>query len=172
MIWDQGIECVVMLSCVFEGGRKKCEQYWPLDPGRTIQTDDYEITTTKVDVDDPYDETIRTTTINVRRFDAGQARKITHIQYVAWPDHGVPSPHGFKKLLTMYRDVHSKAKDPSAFTLVHCSAGVGRTGVFIMMNVMLEKVRTCTYYLSILTQSTNNSLAHSPRDAESDCHLD
>ena len=140
MVWDQGIECVLMLTTLVEGGRKKCEQYWPAEANQTLKTLDFEIRTSTVDVDDPYDEAIRKSVIQLRRLDGNDTRTITHVQYVAWPDHGVPSPQAFKKLLDMYNAIHSKAKDPSVFTLVHCSAGVGRTGVFVMVNIILEKV--------------------------------
>ena len=140
MIWEQEIETIVMLTGTTEAGRKKCEQYWPLNQGSRMETREFELTTLSVTIDDPYDTAIRVSKVRVVHLDSGKSRDVTHIQYVEWPDHGVPSTHGFTKLLNVYRTTVEKQQDPTAFKLIHCSAGVGRTGVFVMINIMLDKV--------------------------------
>ena len=143
MAWEQDVECIVMLAGVVEGGRKKCEQYWPLKTNHKMTLKEFEIEAVKVSIDDPYDTAIRTTQLQVRHIDSDVSRVITHIQYVEWPDHGVPSVHGFTKLLNLYRATLASEKNSSSYQLIHCSAGVGRTGVFVMVNIMLEKVSSC-----------------------------
>ena len=65
---------------------------------------------------------------------------MTHFHYTAWPDHGVPqfatSLIGF---INRVQKSHDKSKP--APLLVHCSAGVGRTGTFVMLDTMIDRLR-------------------------------
>jgi protein tyrosine phosphatase len=140
MIWEQEVEIVLMLTNVVENGRKKCEQYWPASTRKSFTCEDFVITAISVDIDDPYDTSMITTTLQIENLDTKERRIIQHVHYTAWPDHGVPSTNGFAKLIDAYKKLSVRKKDPSTPTLVHCSAGVGRTGVFLMVNVMLNMV--------------------------------
>ena len=154
MIWDEEIEVVVMLASVIEGGRNKCEQYWPSTVRSVIVYENIEVTALHVDLDDVYDPSMKTTTLQVsNKLIVGSKRIIKHLQYTAWPDHGlqfvlysgtldtllnnicnfllsfsgVPSIQGFVQLIEKYSELQVQKQTPTSLTLVHCSAGTEMT---------------------------------------------
>ncbi|XP_076679005.1 receptor-type tyrosine-protein phosphatase F [Andrena cerasifolii] len=129
MIWEEGTLVVCMLANTIEGGKIKCEQYWP-DIGKKEKYGDVVISNAKHNVFANY--TFRT--LHATRGD--ETRKIEHLHFTAWPDHGVPlSTHSvvtyLKKLLAT-----SPGNGP---VVVHCSAGVGRTGTIILCDICLRR---------------------------------
>ncbi|KAM3821205.1 receptor-type tyrosine-protein phosphatase H [Vipera latastei] len=124
MIWEQRITTIVMLTNCVENGRVKCEHYWPLD--YTPCTYDNIIVS------------VMTETIlpdwSVRDFCIKQER---HYHYTSWPDHGVPqTTDTILRFRDLVRQDLDKMKDNGP-VLVHCSAGVGRTGTFISLDSLL-----------------------------------
>ena len=112
-----------------EGDQIKCQQYWP-ESGQTIYHD---ITV----------ESMTTTIYSFfveRQFTMTQdkcLRTLTHLQYTNWPDHGVPK--SADEILYLYYKI--KALEKKGPLLVHCSAGVGRTGTFIALDNLVEQSR-------------------------------
>ena len=77
-----------------------------------------------------------------------ETRTLHHLHFTAWPDHGVPSDATrFLALLTEYDRLKALVSDRASYTAVHCSAGVGRTGVFILVDIMMEKVCATRRYV-------------------------
>ena len=66
------------------------------------------------------------------------ALEVKHFQFLGWPDHGVPQ--FATSLITFIRRLR-ECHDPHSPMLVHCSAGVGRTGAFILLDSMLERIK-------------------------------
>ncbi|XP_039582331.1 receptor-type tyrosine-protein phosphatase C isoform X1 [Passer montanus] len=133
MIWEQKATIIVMVTRCEEGKRNKCAQYWPSMENGTATYGDiivkiYESKTCP-------DYVIQKLHItNGRERTAG--RDVTHIQFTSWPDHGVPEdPH---LLLKLRRRVNALSNFFSGPIVVHCSAGVGRTGTYIGIDAMLE----------------------------------
>ncbi|XP_053806940.1 receptor-type tyrosine-protein phosphatase C isoform X1 [Vidua chalybeata] len=133
MIWEQKATIIVMVTRCEEGKRNKCAQYWPSMENGTATYGDiivkiYESKTCP-------DYVIQKLHItNGRERTAG--RDVTHIQFTSWPDHGVPEdPH---LLLKLRRRVNTLSNFFSGPIVVHCSAGVGRTGTYIGIDAMLE----------------------------------
>jgi len=128
MVWQQGSALVVMLTTVVEQGRSKCHQYWPAT-GAT-QTHCHGALAVKCGAETRRDGyTVRALTLTV----GAESRRVTQLQYTAWPDHGVP--HSPDHFLAFVREVRALRTGPAAEapTVVHCSAGIGRTGVLILM---------------------------------------
>ncbi|KAH9490847.1 hypothetical protein Btru_033546 [Bulinus truncatus] len=132
MLWEQNTEKIVMLTNLAEEGKTKCEQYWP-DEGK-IMFGDVKV---KLLTTTPFsDFTIRRLELSKKN---DETHHITHYQYHSWPDKGVPlapwSLIDFVNKVTASTSPH--------LTVVHCSAGVGRTGTFIaLLNVIKQALET------------------------------
>ncbi|KAK8727857.1 hypothetical protein OTU49_009486 [Cherax quadricarinatus] len=126
MVWEQQSTLVVMLTTVVEQGRVKCHRYWP----RLYETVDFgTLQVTCLKEEETTGFAFREfTLINTQNQDE---RHITHMQYLAWPDHGVPDDSTeFLNFVAQVRQARTGMVEP---TIVHCSAGIGRTGVLILM---------------------------------------
>ncbi|XP_075300464.1 receptor-type tyrosine-protein phosphatase S isoform X14 [Opisthocomus hoazin] len=133
MVWEQRSATIVMMTKLEEKSRIKCDQYWP---GRG--TDTYGmIQVTLLD-------TIELATFCVRTFSlhkngSSEKREVRQFQFTAWPDHGVPEyPTPFLAFLRRVKTCNPPDAGP---IVVHCSAGVGRTGCFIVIDAMLERIK-------------------------------
>ncbi|XP_056353737.1 receptor-type tyrosine-protein phosphatase C isoform X2 [Oenanthe melanoleuca] len=133
MIWEQKATIIVMVTRCEEGKRNKCAQYWPSMENGTATYGDIivKIHESKTCPDYVIQKLHIT---NGRERTVG--RDVTHIQFTSWPDHGVPEdPH---LLLKLRRRVNALSNFFSGPIVVHCSAGVGRTGTYIGIDAMLE----------------------------------
>ncbi|XP_010222838.1 PREDICTED: receptor-type tyrosine-protein phosphatase C [Tinamus guttatus] len=137
MIWEQKATVIVMVTRCEEGNRNKCAQYWPsMENGSATYGDIIvKINESKV-CPDYIIQKLHIT--NGRERTAG--RDVTHIQFTSWPDHGVPEDSHL--LLKLRRRVNALSNFFSGPIVVHCSAGVGRTGTYIGIDAMLEGLDT------------------------------
>ncbi|XP_033325043.1 tyrosine-protein phosphatase non-receptor type 5 isoform X1 [Megalopta genalis] len=119
MIWAEKAPAVVMMTKLHEAAKTKCEAYFPLDVNSRITAGPYTIIVTSIDARDGY--TIRDLEL---RFE-GERRHVQHYWYDSWPDHAVPE--NADTLVSLAAEVNSL---PGPI-VVHCSAGIGRTGCFI-----------------------------------------
>ncbi|XP_074453907.1 receptor-type tyrosine-protein phosphatase C isoform X5 [Larus michahellis] len=133
MIWEQKATIIVMVTRCEEGKRNKCAQYWPsMENGSAT----YGGIVVKINESKTCPDYViqKLHITNARERTAG--RDVTHIQFTSWPDHGVPEdPH---LLLKLRRRVNALSNFFSGPIVVHCSAGVGRTGTYIGIDAMLE----------------------------------
>uniref|UniRef100_A0A673NCY8 protein-tyrosine-phosphatase n=1 Tax=Sinocyclocheilus rhinocerous TaxID=307959 RepID=A0A673NCY8_9TELE len=133
MVWEQRAATVVMMTRLEEKSRIKCDQYWP---GRGTETYGM-IQVTLLD-------TIELATFCVRTFSlhkngSSEKREVRQFQFTAWPDHGVPEyPTPFLAFLRRVKTCNPPDAGP---IITHCSAGVGRTGCFIVIDAMLERIK-------------------------------
>ncbi|XP_032955481.1 receptor-type tyrosine-protein phosphatase C isoform X2 [Rhinolophus ferrumequinum] len=133
MIWEQKATVIVMVTRCEEGNRNKCAEYWP---SMEESTREYGDVIVKInDYKRCPDYIIQKFNITNKK-EKATGREVTHIQFTSWPDHGVPEdPH---LLLKLRRRVNAFSNFFSGPILVHCSAGVGRTGTYIGIDAMLE----------------------------------
>ncbi|KAL4635053.1 receptor-type tyrosine-protein phosphatase C [Arapaima gigas] len=133
MVWEQQSSVIVMVTRCEEGNRNKCAQYWPSMDRETEIFEDFVV---KISTEDYFpDYIIRHLTVANKR-EKNSEREVTHIQFTSWPDHGVPGePH---LLLKLRRRVNSFKNLFSGPIVIHCSAGVGRTGTYIGIDAMME----------------------------------
>ncbi|XP_072906155.1 receptor-type tyrosine-protein phosphatase eta [Hemitrygon akajei] len=134
MIWEHRVPAIVMLTKCVEQGRAKCEQYWPTE--RPLSIEDKVITLTSEVTSE--DWTIRDFSLVKNK--SGEKKNVRQFHFTGWPDHGVPSTTGilieFRNLVRQYIDQY----EMSGPTVVHCSAGVGRTGTFISIDHMIYQI--------------------------------
>ncbi|XP_058965904.2 receptor-type tyrosine-protein phosphatase S-like [Pocillopora verrucosa] len=132
MIWEQDSRTIVMVTNLEERGRIKCHQYWPPEGARVYG----DIQVTLKQAVKLSDFTIRT--LNLKKAHGTDERTVNQYHYTIWPDHGVPTSRS--SLLKFVRKA-SEANPPDAGPIVvHCSAGVGRTGTFIAIHAMLQRL--------------------------------
>ncbi|XP_036431710.1 receptor-type tyrosine-protein phosphatase eta-like isoform X7 [Colossoma macropomum] len=133
MIWEKHVQTIVMLTKCNEQGRVKCEKYWP--SGTKTYSN---ITVTNISEIALEDWTISDFTI--RNVKTAESREVRHFHFTAWPDHGVPETTevliNFRHLVREHMDQYSR-HSPS---VVHCSAGVGRTGTFIALDHLIFQI--------------------------------
>ncbi|GIX90947.1 tyrosine-protein phosphatase Lar [Caerostris darwini] len=133
MIWEQRCATIVMMTKLEERTRIKCDQYWP-----SRGTETYGVMyVSYTDVTELASYCIRT--FHLQRIGFPEKREVRQFQFTAWPDHGVPEhPTSF---LTFLRRVQAMNPMDCGPIVVHCSAGVGRTGCFIVIDSMLERLK-------------------------------
>ncbi|KAK3566217.1 hypothetical protein QTP86_029348, partial [Hemibagrus guttatus] len=128
MIWQYDIRVIIMACKEIELGKKKCEVYWsPLNDSSTCGP--FIVSTVE---ESPTNEEVIVRTLAVKHCD--ETRTVSHFQYTAWPDHGIPDVAD--GILGMMESVHVKQGCHSAPLLVHCSAGCGRTGVICAIDIV------------------------------------
>nr|XP_007987230.1 receptor-type tyrosine-protein phosphatase C isoform X3 [Chlorocebus sabaeus] len=133
MIWEQKATVIVMVTRCEEGNRNKCAEYWPSMEEGTRAFGDVVV---KINQHKRCPDYIIQKLNIVNKKEKATGREVTHIQFTSWPDHGVPEdPH---LLLKLRRRVNAFSNFFSGPIVVHCSAGVGRTGTYIGIDAMLE----------------------------------
>ncbi|XP_071517596.1 tyrosine-protein phosphatase non-receptor type 11-like isoform X8 [Panulirus ornatus] len=135
MVWQENTRVIVMTTKEVERGKNKCGRYWP-DEGSSKEYG--RITVRNISESSNNDYILRE--FLVVKDDLPE-RKIFHYHFTAWPDHGVPSDPGC--VLNFLHDVNKRQEDiPSAGpVVVHCSAGIGRTGTFIVIDMILDQIK-------------------------------
>ncbi|XP_007439776.2 receptor-type tyrosine-protein phosphatase eta, partial [Python bivittatus] len=134
MIWEKKIYTVVMLTKCIEQGRTKCEEYWPNK--QSMKYGDITVAMTSEIVLPEW--TIRD--FSMEQSDSPESHPVRQFHFTAWPDHGVPET---TDLLISFRHLvheYMTQKPPSSPALVHCSAGVGRTGTFIAIDRLIQQM--------------------------------
>nr|XP_020728940.1 phosphatidylinositol phosphatase PTPRQ [Odocoileus virginianus texanus] len=132
MVWETRAKTLVMLTQCFEKGRTRCHQYWPEDNKPVTVFGDIVITKLMEDVQ--IDWTIRD--LKIERH--GDCMTIRQCNFTAWPEHGVPE--NSTPLLHFVKLVRASRAHDTTPMIVHCSAGVGRTGVFIALDHLTQHI--------------------------------
>ncbi|XP_034386409.1 protein tyrosine phosphatase receptor type Fa isoform X11 [Cyclopterus lumpus] len=133
MVWEQRTCTIIMMTRLEEKSRVKCDQYWPSRGTETYGM----IQVTMLD-------TVELATYSVRTFalyknGSSEKREVRQFQFMAWPDHGVPEYP--TPTLAFLRRVKACNPPDAGPMVVHCSAGVGRTGCFIVIEATLERMK-------------------------------
>lgn len=142
MVWEQGVAIIAMVTAEEEAGREKSFRYWPRLGSRhnTVTYGRFKITTRFRTDSGCY----ATTGLKIKHLLTGQERTVWHLQYTDWPDHSCPED--FKGFLAYLEEIQSvrrhtnstsDPKNTNPPVLVHCSAGVGRSGVVILSEIMV-----------------------------------
>ncbi|XP_022219796.1 tyrosine-protein phosphatase corkscrew isoform X2 [Drosophila obscura] len=138
MVWQENTRVIVMTTKEYERGKEKCARYWP-DEGKCEQFGSARIQC--VSENSTSDYTLREFLVSWRE---QPQRRIYHYHFQVWPDHGVPADPGC--VLNFLQDVNTKqsnlaqAGEKPGPICVHCSAGIGRTGTFIVIDMILDQI--------------------------------
>ncbi|XP_069961785.1 tyrosine-protein phosphatase 99A isoform X2 [Bactrocera oleae] len=142
MIWEQRVSIIVMITNLVERGRRKCDMYWPKDG---IET--YGVIQVKM-VDEEVMSTYTVRTLQIKHLKVKQLKKkkqcnaekiVYQYHYTNWPDHGTPD-HPLPVLDFVKKSSAANPEDAGPI-VVHCSAGVGRTGTYIVLDAMLKQIQ-------------------------------
>ncbi|XP_054468275.1 tyrosine-protein phosphatase non-receptor type 13 isoform X2 [Anoplopoma fimbria] len=130
MVWEQKSNVIAMMTQEVEGGKVKCQRYWP-DTPRTAEMVDDRLQVTLIK--DQYLDNFVIRLIEVKDVQTNEIQRVTHLNYTGWPDHGTPSqPEQLLTFISYMRHVHR-----SGPIISHCSAGIGRSGTLICIDVVL-----------------------------------
>ncbi|KAH7727925.1 Protein T27A3.5 [Aphelenchoides avenae] len=143
LVWQEKCTAIVMLCDVVEGGKQKCAQYWPPDVGKSITTQSgFTIRSDEAqDLEKTDAQTLRKTTLTLTL--AAESMTVAHWHWQHWPDRGVPA--AYLLALRLLVKIRNDRK-----VLVHCSAGIGRTGTVVGLE-MADRVLKAGETLSMET---------------------
>ncbi|WAQ95216.1 PTN13-like protein [Mya arenaria] len=134
MIWEQRVTVLVMLTLDKEGSKVKCHRYWPESADTPLDICDGEYRLSLLYENELEAFTVRS--VLMEHVESGDTRRIYQLNYTAWPDHGVP-PSALPLLQCMRLSHLLRSEGP---ILVHCSAGIGRSGTFIAIDLALAHI--------------------------------
>lgn len=144
MIWQTGCRVIVMVTLDIENGMIKCDIYWPDSDSQEINAGIYKIEYLQTELSPD----LKTTRLRLTNTQSEVSREIWHLQFLSWPDFGTPQT---ASALLKFRDsVLKKQLDAIELSgsgtyppiVVHCSAGVGRSGTFITIDICIQKLET------------------------------
>ena len=131
MCFDYNINVIIMLCKEFEDGKKKCSPYWDIKNPKNFKTLNINL------IEQNQIFTIRK--IEIQNNINNNKKIFSHIQFKEWPDHKIPNLHdvivNFEKLFN-FMEINKGNAPP----VIHCSAGVGRTGVFISLYILYKEI--------------------------------
>ncbi|XP_030622110.1 tyrosine-protein phosphatase non-receptor type 5 [Chanos chanos] len=133
MVWQENSPIIVMITNI-EEKNEKCTEYWPED---TMTCEGIEITVNQVIQADDYSLRIFT----IKR--DGEERNLRQYWYTSWPDQKTPDKAPpLLELVQEVEEARQQAPPNSGPVIVHCSAGIGRTGCFIATTILCQQLRT------------------------------
>ena len=131
MLWENKTDVIVMLTNLEEKGKVKCHQYWPVAvQGQLAILSDFVVTLLQEEMFPDY--LIRT----MKAVRGRETRIVNQFHYITWPDHGVPQSSATS--LIICRKTKEFRKPSSGPVVIHCSAGVGRTGTLMAIDFNLD----------------------------------
>nr|XP_023408694.1 tyrosine-protein phosphatase non-receptor type 9 isoform X2 [Loxodonta africana] len=169
MVWEQKVLVIVMTTRFEEGGRRKCGQYWPLEKDSRIRFGFLTVTNLGVENMNHYKKTI----LEIHNAEERQKRQVTHFQFLSWPDYGVPSSaaslidflrvvRNQQRLAVSSMGARAKGQSPEPPIVVHCSAGIGRTGTFCSLDIclaQLEELGTLNVFQTVSRMRTQRAFS-------------
>ncbi|KAG1664433.1 Tyrosine-protein phosphatase non-receptor type 9 [Nymphon striatum] len=147
MVWEQHVLVIVMTTRIVEKGRSKCGLYWPTSKDAVQEHNNFIICCKSVEQQNDYTYVKLTITDVI----TGEMREVDHLQFTSWPDYGVPhSAVAMLNFLFKVREHQSQAVQNldckwlghplGPPIIVHCSAGIGRTGTFCTLDISIRKL--------------------------------
>ncbi|MGH0116711.1 UNVERIFIED_CONTAM: hypothetical protein FKN15_021259 [Acipenser sinensis] len=132
MVWENKSDVIAMMTQEVEHGKVKCHKYWPDQQNKPMETNKYQLILDNYQIQDYFQIKI----IRMIEKESGNTHVVKHLKFTTWPDHG--TPRSSEHLVRFIRYMRSVQR--SGPGIVHCSAGIGRSGVLICIDVILSLI--------------------------------
>ncbi|KAM8806946.1 receptor-type tyrosine-protein phosphatase-like N [Eudromia elegans] len=133
MVWEHGCTVIVMLSPLAEDSVKQCDRYWP-DEGSSL----YHIYEVNLVSEHIWCEDFLVRSFYLKNVQSQETRTLTQFHFLSWPAEGIPATT--RPLLDFRRKVNKCYRGRSCPIIVHCSDGAGRTGTYILIDMVLNRM--------------------------------
>jgi len=133
MIWEQGCVVIVMLSRLQDNGYQLCHRYWPEEGSEQYHIFEVHLVSEHVWCDD-----YLVRSVYLKNTRTGETRTVTQFHFRSWPAQSVPA--STKALLEFRRKVNKSYRGRSCPICIHCSDGVGRTGTYVLIDMVLNRM--------------------------------
>ncbi|KAM8856879.1 protein tyrosine phosphatase receptor type Na isoform 1-T1 [Synchiropus picturatus] len=133
MVWENGCTVIVMMSALAEDGEKQCERYWP-DEGSSL----YHIYEVNLVSEHIWCKDFLVRSFYLKNVQTQETRTLTQFHLLSWPADGIPT--STRPLLDFRRKVNKCYRGRSCPIIVHCSDGTGRTGTYILIDMVLNRM--------------------------------
>ncbi|XP_033883230.3 tyrosine-protein phosphatase non-receptor type 13 isoform X1 [Acipenser ruthenus] len=132
MVWENKSDVIAMMTQEVEHGKVKCHKYWPDQLNKPMETKKYQLILDNYQILDYFQIQI----IRMIEKESGNTHVVKHLKFTTWPDHG--TPRSSEHLVRFIR--YMRSVQQSGPGVVHCSAGIGRCGVLICIDVILSLI--------------------------------
>ncbi|XP_061687909.1 receptor-type tyrosine-protein phosphatase-like N isoform X2 [Syngnathoides biaculeatus] len=133
MVWETGCTVIVMMTALVEEGEKQCDRYWP-DEGSSL----YHIYEVNLVSEHIWCNDFLVRSFYLKNVHTQETRTLTQFHFLSWPAHGIPT--STRPLLDFRRKVNKCYRGRSCPIIVHCSNGTGRTGTYILIDMVLNRM--------------------------------
>jgi len=133
MVWEQGSVVIVMLSRLSENGYQLAQRYWPEDG-----SEQYHIFEVHLVSEHVWCEDYLVRSLYLKNSQTGETRTVTQFHFLSWPDSNIPT--STKAILEFRRKVNKSYRGRSCPMIVHCSDGVGRSGTYVLIDMVLNRM--------------------------------
>ncbi|KAM6152733.1 receptor-type tyrosine-protein phosphatase-like N isoform 2-T2 [Erethizon dorsatum] len=133
MVWENGCTVIVMLTPLVEDGIKQCDRYWP-DEGSSL----YHVYEVNLVSEHIWCEDFLVRSFYLKNVQTQETRTLTQFHFLSWPAEGTPA--ATRPLLDFRRKVNKCYRGRSCPIIVHCSDGAGRTGTYILIDMVLNRM--------------------------------
>ncbi|KAI1899120.1 hypothetical protein AGOR_G00058270 [Albula goreensis] len=133
MVWESGCTVIVMMTALVEDGQKQCDRYWP-DEGSSL----YHIYEVNLVSEHIWCNDFLVRSFYLKNVQTQETRTLTQFHFLSWPAHGIPT--STRPLLDFRRKVNKCYRGRSCPIIVHCSDGTGRTGTYILIDMVLNRM--------------------------------
>jgi len=133
MVWDQGSVVIVMLTKLSENGYQLCHRYWPEEG-----SEQYHIFEVHLVSEHVWCEDYMVRSLYLKNNQTGETRTVTQFHFLSWPDGNIPTTT--KAILEFRRKVNKSYRGRSCPMIIHCSDGVGRSGTYVLIDMVLNRM--------------------------------
>uniref|UniRef100_A0A8C8DRN4 Protein tyrosine phosphatase receptor type Na n=1 Tax=Oryzias sinensis TaxID=183150 RepID=A0A8C8DRN4_9TELE len=133
MVWENGCTVIVMMTALVEDGEKQCERYWP-DEGSSL----YHIYEVNLVSEHIWCKDFLVRSFYLKNVQTQETRTLTQFHLLSWPGDGIPT--STRPLLDFRRKVNKCYKGRSCPIIVHCSDGTSRSGTYILIDMVLNRM--------------------------------
>lgn len=133
MVWEQGSVVIVMLSKLTENGYQLCHRYWPEEG-----SEQYHIFEVHLVSEHVWCEDYLVRSLYLKNNQTGETRTVTQFHFLSWPDGNIPT--STKSILEFRRKVNKSYRGRSCPMIIHCSDGVGRSGTYVLIDMVLNRM--------------------------------